>query len=160
MASKALALSDLHRNTARGLGLAMADDDLSKLLGSPDGAGSMGSDADAPSSVGGDDDDDEDKKLQGNALPTVTPGTDGKTPVPTSKEEKSEGKEGVGDIDELKKDLDALEGKLEAAADKKKAGEYSSQLEELKKALPEIKKFVDEKKPKGEEAPKDQVPKI
>jgi hypothetical protein len=155
MATNKIALSDSLRDFAKYCGLAMADTDLDSIL-NPGGDGEAAS--------GGDD---EDSRIKGSALPTFSPGTDGKTPVPT-KEDKPEDKKpeepkaspfepkaGGEGPEEIKKDLEDLEKSLEGADDKKKAGQYKAQIEEFIKALGEIKSFVSEKKSAAPEAGKE-----
>ena len=161
-----IAVTDKLRDFAKYCGLAMADDSSLDSIINPPGDGEAASG-----------DDEEDSNLKGSALPTFSPGTDGKTPVPTkeaSKEDepkppKAEEKKPEDKMSELskaggegpeniQKDLEDLEKTLEGADDKKKAGQYKAQIEEFIKALGEIKDFVKSKKaaPAAAEAPQAQ----
>ena len=147
-----IVLTEGLRDFAKFCGLAMADDSALDSIINPASA-----DDGEPASGG----DEEDSHLKGSALPTFSPGTDGKTPVPTKEAPKGEDKEpkakgedkmpgmpkagGEGPA-EIKTDLEDLEKSLEGADDKKKAGQYKAQIEEFSKALDEIKDFVKTKK--------------
>lgn len=127
----AVALTDLHRSTARAMGLSMADDGLASLLNTADD--------------GMDDTSTEDQRLQGSALPAVSEGTSGKTPPPTE-ELPEEAKKDAGapaDLEDLKMRLKDISGKAESKDDQKKAGDYLAKLEELLKEIPDMRKFAD-----------------